>query len=105
MDSLQRWLTLVSLVAAALGALGYLIRKLRRAVRVLDAIDHLVDHELTHNGGTSIKDDITAIAQAVGGLQADLRDLEAEVRSHHPLHVDRHPASPRHKREGERHDP
>jgi hypothetical protein len=71
--------TTVTVLAAGLAALGYLGRRIARAFRALEALQRVVDHELTHNHGTSIKDDThgTAIAakktaDAVDGLRRDL---------------------------------
>lgn len=109
LDSLQRWLTLLGLLAAALAALGYLIRKAVWLVRVVEALHQLVDHELTHNGGSSMKDDVASIARAVGELQGEVRDLRIDKEAEHralQLQLDGlvhelgpHEVVPRHKRE------
>lgn len=62
--------------AAGLVALGYLIKKLRQAARALDAIEVLVSRELTHNHGTSIKDDVHGIAISLGDIQRRVVGLE-----------------------------
>lgn len=100
MDALQRWLTLLTLVAAALAALLYLARQTWKLFQVLERITY----ELSPNHGSSMKDDLSAVAVAVGQLQGQVRDMAAgkdaahqllqlqidglthEVHTHHPLH-------------------
>lgn len=67
---------------AALVALGWLFRRARRAARTLDAIERVVQRELTPAGEeepNSMKEDVHVIAQAVGGLQSKVRALETRV--------------------------
>lgn len=78
-------------LTALLTALGYVIRKLRKAARVLDAIDRVVHRELTHNHGSSIKDDAVGTALSVGHLSRTVDDLVHRVSDlertrdlHHP---------------------
>lgn len=75
MDAAQRWLTLLTLLAAALAALGYLTRQVWRGFQVIQRIHDVVNHELAPNSGSSMKDDIAAMAVALGHVQADLTDL------------------------------
>lgn len=100
MDALQRWLTLVTLASAALAASLYLARQVWRAFKVLERIAY----ELSPNHGSSMKDDLSAVAIAVGQLQGQVRDLATgkdaahqllqlqidglthEVHTHHPQH-------------------
>lgn len=100
MDAVQRWLTLLTLIAAALAALLYLGRQTWKLFQVLERITY----ELSPNHGASMKDDLSAVAVAVGELQGQVRDmqtgkdaahtflqlqieaLEAEVNRHHPQH-------------------
>lgn len=100
MDALQRWLTLLTLVAAALAALLYLARQTWKLFQVLERITY----ELSPNHGSSMKDDLSAVAVAVGELQGQVRDLATgkdaahqllqlqidglthEVHTHHPQH-------------------
>jgi hypothetical protein len=100
MDALQRWLTLLTLVAAALAALLYMARQTWKLFQVLERITY----ELSPNHGASMKDDLSAVAVAVGQLQGQVRDLqagkdaahtflqlqldglEAEIHRHHPKH-------------------
>ncbi|WP_127480583.1 hypothetical protein [Nocardioides pantholopis] len=88
------------IVAAAglLGAIGYLVRLLRRAGRYLGAIHNVIDQELTHNGdgsiksvieqelthnhGSSIKDDVHGLTVAVGGLSRLVDDIDARLADH-----------------------
>lgn len=100
MDAVQRWLTLLTLIAAALAALLYLGRQVWKLFQVLERITY----ELSPNHGASMKDDLSAVAVAVGELQGQVRDmqtgkdaahtylqrqieaLESEVHHHHPQH-------------------
>lgn len=108
-NQLERWLTLVTLAAAALAGVVYLIRQLLAAARVLDRLHTLVDHELTRNGGSSMKDDVAAIAVAVGQLQADVEDIRNDKEAEHRvLHErldelgSRHAAGTHRREEGRR---
>jgi hypothetical protein len=74
-DQVERWLTLVTLLAAALTALGYLGRQVYRGFQVVQRIHDVLEYEFTANGGSSLKDDVASIAVAVGNLQADVEDL------------------------------
>lgn len=85
MDSLQRWLTLLVLVSAALAALAYLSRMVWRGFRLVEQVGELLQHELTHNSGSSMKDDLAAIAVAVGRLQADMHDLATTKETAHTV--------------------
>lgn len=85
-------------VAAGLTGLGYLTRQVRRGARkvremvdAVRAIRHLVERELDHNHGSSMKDDIHGMAVAIGLLQrareSDRRRLDRALRlaaKHHP---------------------
>lgn len=100
MDAVQRWLTLLTLVAAALAALLYLGRQTWKLFQVLERITY----ELSPNHGASMKDDLSAVAVAVGELQSQVREMAAgkdaahtflqlqidglthEVARHHPQH-------------------
>lgn len=75
-------LALLAGAAAGLAGLLYLLGRARRAARVLDAIQALVERELEHNHGGSIKDDVHGTAVAVGVLQRRVSDLEREYRAH-----------------------
>jgi hypothetical protein len=79
LDALQRWLTLVTLVSAALAGLVYLSRQVWRGFKLMERLAELLQHELSPNSGTSMKDDVAAIAVAVGQLQADFTDLIRDV--------------------------
>ena len=85
MDALQRWLTLLALVAAALAALGYVSRQVWRGFKILDKVSDIVLHELRPNSGSSMKDDVAAIARAVGQLQADVKDLTSSKDAAHTV--------------------
>lgn len=52
-------------LAAGCAALAWLLPRIRAAFRTLDAVELIVTRELTHNHGTSIKDDTYGTALAV----------------------------------------
>lgn len=75
----------IAAIAAGVAALGYLAKKTRdaaragvRMLRAVIAIQRLVERELEHNHGSSMKDDIHGMAVAIGQLQRD-RDDDREV--------------------------
>lgn len=75
--------------AAGLAALGYLGKRVRDGVHLLDRIEGLVrssnavvERELEANHGSSIKDDISGIAYTVGNLWARLEQLERDLHAH-----------------------
>lgn len=89
----------VVLAAAALGALVVLWRALRGMVRSLDALadmparmntltarmaalERLVTKELTHNHGSSIKDDVVGLAVSMGHLGRATDELRHDLDSH-----------------------
>ncbi len=84
--------TLALTAVMALGtAVGYLVRRLRKAARVLDVIERVVQRELNHNHGGSVKDDTAGTALAVGRLARTVdnlvhrvSDLEHTRAIHHP---------------------
>jgi hypothetical protein len=106
-EQLAGWLVLF---VAVLGALGYIARKVRAAVRVFDALEVLVQRvgdradlaadrahvaaeaadvtsvivarELEGNHGSSMKDDVTAIAHVVGGLWGRIDDIDERLTRH-----------------------
>lgn len=63
----------VAAVAAGLAGTLYLGRKTVRFLRALDKLSKLVEHELTNNSGASMKDELHAVAVAVGVLQSDVQ--------------------------------
>ena len=77
---------------AVLSAVGYIITKVRKAARSLDAIEDLVNllpdmqaivaRELEHNHGSSMKDDMHGVAVSVGKLQRRQDDLERRFERH-----------------------
>lgn len=85
MDSLQRWLTLLVLISAALAALLYLSRMVWRGFQLVEQVGDLLQHELTHNSGSSMKDDLAAIAVAVGRLQLAVADLNSSKETAHTV--------------------
>lgn len=82
------WAATLGLAAGAVTAFLYLAGRILNAVRfvvrvfrALDAAAPVILKELRHNGGSSMKDDLHGIAQAVGDLQRRVTDLEQRV--HH----------------------
>lgn len=76
-------LALVAGVAAAVAAVSYLVGRARRAARVLDAIQAIVERELEHNHGSSMKDDVHGLAIALGHLARRVDDIESTYRRDH----------------------
>lgn len=78
-------------LASMVKAVAFLARGGRRLVHKLDAIDQLLTQELTHNHGSSIKDDVHGLALSIGEMQRD-RDEDNErlnallrlAAEHHP---------------------
>lgn len=88
MDAVQRWLTLLTLVSAALAGLLYVARQVWRGFKVVERLSDIVQHELSPNTGSSMKDDVAAIAVAVGRLQSDVEELrESKDTAHDVLQV------------------
>lgn len=72
--------------AALLAAILYLFNLARKATRFvrryLTRIRDLLEGELEHNHGSSMKDDVHGIAVSVGKLQRDVDDMRAEFDAH-----------------------
>lgn len=68
--------------AALIAALIYLIRGARKVLRIVRAIQNVVEGELEHNHGSSMKDDVHGIAVTVGNLARDVDDLKADLYTH-----------------------
>lgn len=83
--AVERWLALVVLAGAALGAIAYLARVTWRAYRLVDKLHALLTHEFNPNDGSTIKDDVLAIATSVGELQGDVADLRKTKQLAHEL--------------------
>lgn len=70
-------------IVAALLILGkgaaLLVKRIRSVVRTLDVIEAVVQRELHNNHGSSIKDDVTGIAVAVGKLGRDVDELTGQL--------------------------
>lgn len=69
--------------AAFIGAVGYLWRKGKRLVRLIVAIHALLEqaatvvgHELTHNSGSSMKDDVAGLAVAMGAVSRQIDNID-----------------------------
>lgn len=73
----------IAATAAALAAMGYIARLVRRLVRIAAAVEHVVTNELTHNHGSSIKDDVYGIAVAVGELSRRVDEIETNMIERH----------------------
>lgn len=68
--------------ATLLTALGYLARKLRRIGQIVGAAHRLLQLELEHNHGGSIKDDITGMAVSIGRVDREVTDLRRDFDNH-----------------------
>lgn len=91
MDNLSEAAVWIAALAAGVAGLGYLVKKGRDVVRAIAAIQHIVERELEHNHGSSMKDDTHGMAVAIGKLQRDRDDdrrrLNRALRlaaKHHP---------------------
>lgn len=69
-------------LASVIAAAGYLVKKVRAGVHILDRIERLVGRELEANHGSSMKDDITGIAFTVGNLWRRLEAVERDLADH-----------------------
>lgn len=99
----------IILAAAVLAALAMIGRSLRsglawcrKVARQLQAMGDIVERELEHNHGSSMKDDVHGIAVAVGLLQRrygeqarkqrqqerQLREIRELIDHHHPTGVE-----------------
>lgn len=82
------------LIAALVTAVGVIwqkgIRPLWQAGRRIHAdiqrVHALLDRELTHNGGSSLKDQVARIEYRQGGLEKNLAGLEGVVLEKHMEH-------------------
>lgn len=91
MSALSEAAIWVAAIAAGLAGLIFLATKVRDVVQSIVAIQHIVERELEHNHGTSMKDDTHGMAVAIGKLQRDRDDdrrrLNRALRTiakHHP---------------------
>lgn len=82
--------SLIILSAAVLAALAVIGRALRSGLawcrmvaRQLRAVGDIVERELEHNHGSSIKDDVHGIAVAVGLLQRRAAELARKQKQQH----------------------
>lgn len=69
-------------LGGALLLLWKLSQLMRRAARKLDALDHVVQRELTPNGGGSMKDKSTATANTLATVSDRLTKVETELAEH-----------------------
>lgn len=79
-------LGIIVAIAAALGAVGYLVRLVRKGVRTWDRIEALmrptaehVDRELTGNHGSSMKDQLDGLPHVVEVLRRDVQRVGEQV--------------------------
>jgi len=80
---------LVGAIAALLTALGIIGRYIakgftavRRVFHMVDIVETIVSRELTHNHGTSMKDDMYGMAVAFGLTQRQVDDMEEILYDH-----------------------
>lgn len=76
----QTWI----LAAAAVAAVGYLGKQVLVVARGVLAIKEIVQRELEHNHGSSMKDDIYGMARSLGEVQRQLADFREALRRQHP---------------------
>jgi hypothetical protein len=78
--------TATAVIAAGLAGLAYLTRAALRFARSVLSIHDLIQRELSQNSGSSMKDELAAVAVAVGQLQGQVEDLkESKDEAHHIL--------------------
>ena len=76
LTDLAAWVAVLAVIGAPLGVLARSVLKLLNLVRQLQ---DLAARELTHNRGTSMKDDLHGVALALGSLQRAHDDLTNQV--------------------------
>jgi hypothetical protein len=81
--------TWVIAAAAALAAFGYIVKQARRLFRTLDVLSAVVENELHHNGGKSMKDQTTQAAHSTARIEQQVTDL-AELLNKHLRDPDAH---------------
>lgn len=82
---------LVTGASVAVAAALYLFGKLRALFKNVEAISALLKGELTHNHGSSMKDDLHGIAVSVGVQGRQLDDLENRFTEAVKLAAKHHP--------------
>jgi len=78
-------------LAGLVRSVVYLVRGARWLVHKLDAIDEVTQRELTHNHGTSMKDDVHGLALSIGELQRARDDERKRVNAVLRLAAEHHP--------------
>lgn len=58
---------------------GEVLDRLTRAEETLTNIQELLESELTHNHGSSMKDDVYGVARGLGQMQRVVEDLTAQL--------------------------
>lgn len=86
LSEVDDWALWLAAVVAGLGAVGWLLNRIRRAYKALkpwvcrlQAVLDIAEYELQHNGGGSIKDavsEIPRIRKDVAQLKADVAELK-----------------------------
>lgn len=74
MPSLSDAAIWIAAIAAGTAGLAYLGRGVRNVVQAIAVIQDIVQRELEHNHGSSMKDDTHGMAVAIGKLQRDRDD-------------------------------
>lgn len=77
--------------AAFLKAALYIAYGVRFVVHKLDQIDEITQRELSHNHGTSIKDDVHGLAVSIGSLQRESDEERRRVNAVLGLAAEHHP--------------
>lgn len=76
LDDIGVWL---AAVAGGLAAVGFLARKAWSTARTVDRVAHLLEHELNHNSGKSVKDLTTwtkaAVTRIADHVNVDISDI------------------------------
>lgn len=91
MSNVNEAALLVAAVAAGVAGAVYLARGIRNVVQAIAAIQHIVERELEHNHGSSMKDDTHGMAVAIGKLQRDRDDDRRRLNRALQLAAKHHP--------------
>jgi hypothetical protein len=72
-------LTWAAAVAAGLAAAIYIFKRVQWLFRTLDTLSIVINHELSHNGGTSTKDRAEQAASSSVRVESQVVDLAVQV--------------------------
>lgn len=95
LETVAAWTGAAAGIVSTLSVIAWAIRRtlsgVRSAVHTIDAIEEIVAQELTHNHGSSIKDDVTGLACTIGLLQREVGDIATRVDTLAHISAKHHP--------------